>query len=152
LCGQSIAGAIVLMPTSRGSCTGSGVLLELIQNGHAPGALVFAEAGDVLTLGAIVAREVAGRTLPVIQLELSDFAKLCDAPSASITADRIAAPGLSIALSETPAGALELSAFDRAMLEGRDGAPVQTAMRIICHVASIQGASRLIDVAQVHID
>ncbi len=34
--GQSVAGKIVLMPTSRGSCAGSGVLLELALNGHAP--------------------------------------------------------------------------------------------------------------------
>lgn len=152
LCGQSIAGAVVLMPTSRGSCTGSGVLLELIQNGHAPAALVFAEPEDVLTLGAVVGGEVFGRTLPVLRLEPSAFAQLGAARSASITSDRIEAPGLSIALSETPAGTLELSASDRAMLEGREGAAVQTAMRIICRMASIQGAARLVDVAQVHID
>ena len=55
LCGQSLAGQILLMPTSRGSCTGSGVLLELALNGHAPAALVFRDAEDILTLGALIA-------------------------------------------------------------------------------------------------
>jgi cis-L-3-hydroxyproline dehydratase len=152
LCGQNIAGAVVLMPASRGSCTGSGVLLELIQNGHAPAALVFAEPEDVLTLGALVARDVFQRALAVIRLEPSEFSKLCAAHHASIGSDRIDAASLSIRLAETPGGILQLSASDRAMLDGREGAAVQTAMRIICSVASIQGAPRLIDVAQVHID
>ena len=39
--GQSLAGKVLVLPTSRGSCTGSGVLLELIQNGNAPAALIF---------------------------------------------------------------------------------------------------------------
>ena len=50
--GRSLAGQVVMMPTSRGSCTGSGVLLDLALNGRAPAALVFREAEDVLTLGA----------------------------------------------------------------------------------------------------
>ena len=29
LCGQSIAGKILVMPTTRGSCSGSGVMLDL---------------------------------------------------------------------------------------------------------------------------
>ena len=152
LCGQNIAGAVVLLPTSRGSSSGSGVLLELIQNGHAPAALVFAEPEDVLTLGALVARDVFHRTLPIVRLEPLEFSKLRAARSASITPDRIDASGLSIPLTETPGSAVELSASDRAMLDGRDGESAQTAMRIICSAASIQRAPRLIDVAQVHID
>src|SRR5688572_16137534 len=38
--GASLAGAVVLMPTSRGSCSGSGVLLELAMAGRAPVALI----------------------------------------------------------------------------------------------------------------
>jgi predicted aconitase/predicted aconitase with swiveling domain len=152
LCGQSLAGAIVLMPTGRGSCTGSGILLELIQNGHAPAALVFSAPEDVLTLGALVARDVFGCTLPVVRLDPPAFAQLGAAPRAAITPERVEAPGVSIALTALPDGVLALDDADRAMLEGRDGAAVQTAMRIICGIAALQGAPRLIDVAQVHID
>ncbi|HCQ59174.1 MAG TPA: hypothetical protein DIU10_14915, partial [Sulfitobacter sp.] len=68
LCGQSLAGKIVLMPTSRGSCTGSGVLLELALNGHAPAALVFREAEDILTLGALIAGKMFDKPLAVLRL------------------------------------------------------------------------------------
>ena len=50
-CGQSVTGKVVAMPTSRGSCSGSGVLLELALNGLAPAALIFGEAEEILTLG-----------------------------------------------------------------------------------------------------
>ena len=39
--GAGLAGAVVLMPTSRGSCSGSGVMLDLMLNGRAPAALIF---------------------------------------------------------------------------------------------------------------
>lgn len=40
--GDDVSGRVLAMPTSRGSCSGSGVLLELALNGKAPAALVFA--------------------------------------------------------------------------------------------------------------
>ena len=46
--GVSLAGSILMMPTSRGSCSGSGVLLDMALNGRAPAALVFSDAEDVL--------------------------------------------------------------------------------------------------------
>ena len=66
-CGAALAGRIVMMPTSRGSCSGSGVLLELALNGHAPAALIFREAEDVLTLGALVAGMLFDRPIPVLR-------------------------------------------------------------------------------------
>ena len=48
-CGEELSGKIVLMPTSRGSCSGSGVLLQLAQNGKAPAAIIFRESEDILT-------------------------------------------------------------------------------------------------------
>jgi len=150
--GRSIAGAIFAMPTSRGSCTGSGVLLELILNGHAPAALVFSENEDVLTLGAIVAREAFHRSLPVIRLAPTEFASLFAQEACTIAPTRLEAPGLSIDLSDASTGGLSLSDSDRAMLDGRDGAAVQTAMRIICRIAAIQGARQLIDITRAHID
>lgn len=49
--GASLAGAVVMMPSSRGSCSGSGVLLELALSGKSPAALIFAGPEDTLTLG-----------------------------------------------------------------------------------------------------
>ncbi len=150
--GTCLTGAILMMPTSRGSCTGSGVLLDLILGGRAPAALVFSEAEDVLTLGALVAGEMFGRPLPVARLEPEAFAALARAKAARIDGDGIAADGLSIPLERPAFAALDLTAADRAMLDGAEGPAARQAMRIVCAMALQQGATRLIDVAQGHID
>ena len=66
--GQAMAGKFVLMPTSRGSCSGSGVLLELALEGRAPAALVFTEDEMVLTLGAVVADRIFARPVTVLRV------------------------------------------------------------------------------------
>ena len=66
LCGESIAGRVVMMPTSRGSCTGSGVLLGLAFAGAAPRALIFREGEDILTLGALIAGRLFGHAIAVL--------------------------------------------------------------------------------------
>jgi cis-L-3-hydroxyproline dehydratase len=65
--GVVLAGSILMMPTSRGSCSGPGVLLDMASNGRAPVALGFSDAEDILTLGASVAAEMFGRPLPVLR-------------------------------------------------------------------------------------
>ena len=150
--GASIAGGILLMPSSRGSCTGSGVLLDLALNGRAPAALIFSEAEDVLTLGALIAAEMFARPLPVLRVPPDAFAALSRATAAEITETAILAGGLVIPIAPAAGDALELTADDRAMLAGRDGAAVSQAMRIICAMAAQQGAERLVDVTQGHVD
>ncbi len=49
-----ISGKILMMPSSRGSCSGSGVLLELSFKNIAPAAIIFCEAEEILSLGALV--------------------------------------------------------------------------------------------------
>lgn len=150
--GRDIAGTIMALPTSRGSCTGSGVLLELIQNGHAPAALVFREDEDVLTLGALVAHHVFGLTLPVLRLTADEYAALTKADTATITDTRLEAPGLSLPLEAHTGNGPALNRTDRAMLDGAEGAAPQMAMRILADIARLQGAPDLLDVTQVHID
>lgn len=58
LYGRNLAGRVLFMPTSRGSCTGSGVILDLVLSGRGPAALVFCESEDVLTLGVLIAEEM----------------------------------------------------------------------------------------------
>lgn len=150
--GRCLTGGILMMPTSRGSCTGSGVLLDLILNGRAPAALVFCEAEDVLTLGALIAAEMFDRPLPVVRLDPTAFAALSQAATARIGPDAVEADGLRIPLSHQRAAALDLTPADRAMLEGAEGVAASQAMRIVCAMAMQQGARGLIDVTQGHID
>lgn len=150
--GSCLTGAVLMMPSSRGSCTGSGVLLDLILNGRAPAALIFSEAEDVLTLGALIASELFGKPLPVLRLEPGAFATLASAKTVQISERAIEADGLRLSVIPPASSALDLTEADRAMMDGRDGIAVQQAMRIICAMAVQQGARSLVDVTQAHID
>lgn len=152
--GACLAGAIVLMPTSRGSCSGSGVLLELALSGRNPAALVFAGPEDTLTLGAIVASEMFGRRIPVVRLSQEPFTALSTAKDATITSEAISADGgrVRVALSAAADGELQLSPTDRRMLAGADGVAAQQAMRILRAMAGQQGAAALVDVTRAHVD
>ncbi len=150
--GICLTGGVLFMPTSRGSCTGSGVLLDLILTGRAPSALVFCEAEDVLTLGALIAAEMFGKPLPVLRLDAENFARFSKAVHVRIDETTIEADGVSLAITPPATAHLDLGDDDRAMLEGRDGIAVQQAMRITVAMAAQQGASALVDVTQGHID
>ncbi len=152
LLGTCITGAILLMPSSRGSCTGSGVLLDLSLTGRGPAALIFSEDEDVLTLGALIAAEMFGRSLPVLRLSAEAFRALSAARTARIDATSITADDLSIPIIPPAVAALDLTPTDHAILAGDSGPAVQQAMRIICAMAANQGALRLTDVTQAHID
>ena len=118
--GASLAGHIVLMPTSRGSCSGSGVLLELARNGNAPAALVFREAEDILTLGAMIAAQLFDRPIAVLRLPADVFNKLSTVQHATINNNTLEFEGQSIALVEGSADELDLSTNDQKMLQGHE--------------------------------
>lgn len=150
--GQSIRGAALMMPSTRGSCTGSGVLLDLALSGMAPAALIFSQTEDVVTLGALIADKMFGHPLPVLRLPPEDWERLRKEPKVKITPTTLTAPSLTLPLVGSNETRLELSAADQAMMAGADGDATKLAMEIICAMAENQGAERLIDVAQAHID
>ena len=163
LCGRSVAGTVLAMPRGRGSCSGSAVMLELMMNGRAPAALVFATPDDVLTLGVIVAQEIFGRAIPVLSLGES-FGEIAALTWARVTGDRLeagtgpagappspAAPPQSSPGPEPRCGP-EIAPQDRAMLEGQAGEAARIAMRIVLRMAAMAAGAGLIDVTRVHVD
>jgi len=150
--GLNIAGVILMMPTSRGSCTGSGILLDLILNDRAPAALLFSEPEDVLTLGAIVGAEIFNAALPVLRLSSAAFKSLSVKRSAKLTSDKIEAEDIVLPIVRSAETALDLTARDRAMLDGQHGPAVSQAMRIVRRMALQQGATSLTDISRAHID
>lgn len=64
--GANVAGRVLVMPSGRGSSSSSSVLAEAIRVDTAPAAIVLLEPDPILALGAIVARELYGRTIPVV--------------------------------------------------------------------------------------
>ena len=143
LCWQSIAGKILVMPTTRGSCSGSGVMLDLALNGIAPAAFVFREAEDVVTLGAMIAGKMFKRPVPVLRLDAEAFAVALAGQHAELSEDALLVGGTALPLEPLAVANLDLSALDRAMLEGNDGPARRIAMEVICAMAALQGRNRL---------
>ncbi|MEO4046991.1 aconitase family protein [Pseudomonas sp. CAU 1711] len=160
LSGQSLAGRVLAIPSGRGSCTGSSVLLELILNGPAPAALVLAEPDEILTLGALVAEQVFDVQLPVLCIGHAAFAELAAHAGTTVRVDGArlqAAPddawqASPIAHDGALPPGLTLSALDRELLAGAHGKAAQVAMQLVLRMAELQGARELLDVTQAHID
>lgn len=158
LCGQSVAGKILAIPSGRGSCSGSLVIFELLMNGHAPSALVFRHKETILTLGVLIAGELFRLAIPVLQLDEAGFAALAGARYARIEGDSIAPtdepavlPASFVLPRPDPADFL-LSTLDRRFLAGDFGEAGRIAMRIVLQTARIEGATELIDVDMAHLD
>jgi len=159
--GQSLAQRVLAIPGARGSCSGSGTLLELILNGHAPAAIVVCEREEILSLGALVAELMFQRSIPILQVERSVIRNLGRFRYARIAEQRLqvfAAPpsdGWPPDASRTDrneGSSVGLEPIDRAFLSGEHGKAAQVAMRLLCRMAELQGARTFIDVSQVHID
>jgi predicted aconitase with swiveling domain len=71
--GQSVSNRILVLPSSRGSSTGSYVLLELMRARLAPIGIVLSEPDGVICTGVLVGFETYGLTLPVIQISQTDL-------------------------------------------------------------------------------
>ncbi|MFK3799314.1 aconitase X [Pseudomonas sp. NPDC088444] len=160
LSGQIITGKVLAIPSGRGSCTGSSVLLELILNGHAPAALVFERVEDILTLGVLVAEQMFGHSIPVISLGEAGFAALREVKFLRVDDNRVtafdSAPPVLASRSPLRKTALHnsiiLTEMDQGFLDGAYGKAAQVAMGIILRMAELQGATELLDISQAHID
>ena len=85
--GQVVAGRVFVFPRGKGSSTGSAVLLEAIRLGTAPAAIVNLATDPIAALGAIVADELYGRTVPIVVLAEADFASIRDGDMLAVAAD-----------------------------------------------------------------
>ena len=162
LSGEQLAGRLLAIPSGRGSCTGSSVMMELISNGHAPAALVLAEPDEILTLGVLVAQTIFQRSLPVLCIGREAFAALrgkafarVDGASLSLFEQRPDDGWQPSAEALPGAGhtsSINLNEVDQALLDGQHGKAAQVAMQIVLRMAQLQGAPSLVDVTQAHID
>jgi predicted aconitase/predicted aconitase with swiveling domain len=151
--GATVSGAVLAIPSGRGSCTASSVLLELIHAGRAPAALIFREEEQILTFGALAGDAIFGASLPVAQVPEAAFATLAGASRVRITGHAIETDhGVRIDLAPPPGRRIALSPRDEAMLAGREGEARRLAMGIILRLAETFGAPALIDVTRAHLD
>lgn len=84
LYGAPVAGKVLVLPGGRGSSTGSGILLEAIRRGTSPAAIILAQPDQILALGAIVARELYDKSIPLVVVSPADYPRLRGARWASI--------------------------------------------------------------------
>lgn len=161
LSGEHLAGRVLAIPSGRGSCTGSSVLMELISNGHAPAALVLAEMDEILALGVLVAEVIFQRSLPVLCIGHEAFEGLRGQGFGRVEGNCLTLSGRrpndqwhGTGTSPQPPmpSSVQLSERDRAMLDGTHGKAAQVAMQIVLRMAEIQGADELLDITQAHID
>jgi predicted aconitase with swiveling domain len=76
--GASVRGRVLAMPAGRGSSSSSSVLAEAVRAGTAPVAIVLGEADLILAVGAVVAAELYGVRVPVVQLAPDDVRRIVD--------------------------------------------------------------------------
>ncbi|PVE25022.1 hypothetical protein DC522_07335 [Microvirga sp. KLBC 81] len=161
LSGQILTGKVLVIPGGRGSCSGSGVILELLLTGKGPAAMVVEREDDILTLGVVIAEEVFGKSIPVVTLDPQDFHQVATARYARVDGNRVVCGDHPEALRELQfaeegpengASPIRLSEADQAYLRGAHGKAARIAMKVILRMAQLQGANQLIDVTQAHID
>ncbi|GAQ46971.1 hypothetical protein AtubIFM57143_008467 [Aspergillus tubingensis] len=164
LTGHTLEGRILAIPSGRGSCSGSGVMLELLLNNRGPKALLFERREEILTLGVMVAEEMFGRAIPVITLDADGFQRVLELHDTYITVGDgyIFDKELPGTLHELPDGPskiplvlttnVQLSDVDRALIQGEYGEAARVAMRIVLRMSELLEARELIPVTQVHVD
>jgi predicted aconitase with swiveling domain len=82
--GDVLTDRILVLPSGRGSCSASGVLLESISNGTAPAGIIVSEVDPIIGLGAILGDELLGRTVPVVLIAPGELASIPDRANISI--------------------------------------------------------------------
>ena len=151
--GTSVSGRVLAIPSGRGSCSGSGVIVEMLSYGSAPAALVFEHHEAILTLGVVISRELFGHDIPVVRLPGDAFAALRDAGAATVTDGAVHPVGSAPPpVPERPPVEVRLSGADERLLAGEHGEGSRTAMRIVLEAARLEGATELVDVEMGHID
>lgn len=85
--GESLAGRIVVMSSGRGSSSSASVLAEAVRAGAAPAAIILGEPDLILAIGAAVAEELYGRTVPVLVLPMALLRTITDGAEIRIGAD-----------------------------------------------------------------
>lgn len=87
--GKSVSGKILCIPGDRGSCSSSGVLLEMIRNLKHPAGIVCIEAEAVLALGPIIGEKMYQRTIPIRTVSKDAYEDLLYAHNITFTEDSI---------------------------------------------------------------
>jgi predicted aconitase with swiveling domain len=76
--GAVVTGRILVMPSGRGSSSSATVLAESIRLGTAPAGVMLREPDEILAIGALVAEELYGKTVPIVAVEDDVYGSIGD--------------------------------------------------------------------------
>ena len=87
LAGEMVAGRVLVVPAGRGSCSGSGVLLEAIAYQTAPAAIIASRLDPIIGLGCVLGDELHQQSPPLILVSEADWAQIAMDDDVSIAAN-----------------------------------------------------------------
>ena len=74
--GEVVRGRVLVMPSGRGSSSSSSVLAETLRAGTGPVAILLAEPDPIVALGAVVADELYGGSIPVLVVDRRAYERI----------------------------------------------------------------------------
>jgi len=84
LAGEIAAGRVLVIPTGRGSCSGSGILLEAIFATTAPAAIIISRIDPIIGLGCVLGDELHQSHPALILMEETDRKQIATGDTVSI--------------------------------------------------------------------
>lgn len=87
--GCSISGKVLCMPFDKGSCSGSGVIFEMLRRGTAPAAMICIEASPILAMGPIISHRIYDRSMPIRTVSEEQMKQIRTGDRISFTDDSI---------------------------------------------------------------
>ena len=161
--GKCIKDSILCIPSGRGSCTGSQVMLELCLNGNGPQAILLRDVDAILCTGAVVAEEFFNDenvTIPMICAVGEESFSLLQESMLTIESNKdsedvvIRMNGKHEICSKNLLAMKSTLSFDE-----HNGEAHQTksqaeilAQRVVQRIGCISGATELIPITSAHID
>ncbi|MGH8573334.1 MAG: aconitase X swivel domain-containing protein, partial [Gammaproteobacteria bacterium] len=85
--GQIATNRVLVIPSGRGSCSGSGVLLEAIHNAAAPAAIITARLDPIISLGGILGDELYSSHPVIVVIADDDRRQIVSGDRISIDRD-----------------------------------------------------------------
>ena len=76
LCDEVVTGKVLCIPYDRGSCSGSGILIEMVKQNTAPAAILCLDAEPVLALGPLIGEKMYGRGMALRNINEADYCKI----------------------------------------------------------------------------
>jgi predicted aconitase with swiveling domain len=82
--GEVVTGRILVLASGRGSSSSATVLAEAIRTGTAPAGIVLREPDEIIAIGALVAAELYGISIPVVVATSDGYETIRDGDQLSL--------------------------------------------------------------------